>query len=105
MLNARCANGDEKVRGAIVNPQSVNRDDPFTLDPLQVQLYGFGVGISIPVGPEWQRLFRVVERTFGVCCPLVAGDVFRLTLESRWGPGGAANQMRTDFAWNLTPPR
>lgn len=103
VLVMRCSNGPEKAEAVIVTEQeSTLRDYPFTGEAPQLDVYGFGVGLTVPVGPREERIFRVAERSFAVCCPLTAGEVFKLTISGRFGRRGSS--IRTDFLWRLQLP-
>lgn len=101
MLRMRCSNGQDKTDGEVFNEQQQVRDYPFTQDPQTLHLYGFGLGISVPVGPPQERIFRVSQRSFTVCCPLTAGEVFKLSVAGHLGRPGLSPSVRTDFVWRL----
>ncbi|HEY0881774.1 MAG TPA: hypothetical protein VGD87_09595 [Archangium sp.] len=104
-LALRCANGREKVQAFVAGPDQVEyRDYPFYVEGPMLEFYGYGMGLSVPLGGPQERLFRVAERTFPVCCPLTAGTVFKLTVDARWGMG-QYSALRTDFQWQLSMPR
>lgn len=102
-LNMRCsADGLYKERAyPQLEQPPVERDYPFQGPPPTVTVYGPHGQVTFPVGVSQPNLFRVVERSFQVCCPFTASSVFRLTIDgqSRYG-----DYVRTDFSWRLTAP-
>lgn len=102
-LSVRCANGEARVQAFVTSGDQVQyRDYPFYVDGPMLEFYGYGVGLAVPLGGPQERLFRVAERSFAVCCPLTAGDSFKLTMDGRWGTGPYGT-LRTDFQWRLYP--
>jgi hypothetical protein len=99
-LNMRCsADGRYKERTYAQQEQPPSeRDYPFTGPPPMLRVRGPHGWFSIPIGQAQANYFRVVERSFQVCCPFTASSVFRLTID---GQSRYSDYVRTDFAWRL----
>lgn len=102
-LNLRCsADGRYKERAfPQLEQPPTERDYPFQGPPPMVTVSGPHGAFSFPVGAAQPNLFRVVERSFQVCCPFTASNVFRLTID---GQSRYREYVRTDFAWRLVAP-
>lgn len=76
-------------------------DYPFQGPPPMLRIRSAYGWANIPLGAWSPNLFRVVERSFQVCCPFTASSVFRLTID---GQARYQEYVRTDFAWRLSDP-
>lgn len=100
-LAIRCsADGRVKDNGWVAQEQpAVEQDYPFQGPPPMLRIRGPHGWANIPIGAAQENVFRVVQRSFQVCCPFGASKVFRLTLSSNARYG---DYVRTDFGWKLT---
>lgn len=99
-LHMRCsADGRYKERtGPQQEQPPTEQDYPFQGPPPTLRIrsrYGWA---DIPLGQATPHVFRVVERSFQVCCPFTASEVFRLTID---GQARYDEYVRTDFVWRL----
>lgn len=99
-LAIRCsADGRSKDNGWVSQEQpSGEQDYPFQGAPPMLKVRGPHGWVQFPIGAAQQNVFRVVQRSFQVCCPFGAQKVFRLTLSSNARFG---DYVRTDFGWKL----
>ena len=99
-LNMRCS-ADSRVKertGPSLEQQPTERDYPFQGPPPMLRIRSAYGWANIPLGAASTNVFRVVERSFQVCCPFTASRVFRLTID---GTARYDDYVRTDFAWRL----
>ncbi len=102
-LNMRCsADGRYKDRTSpqLEQPPS-ERDYPYQGSPPMLRIRSAYGWANIPLGEAVPNMFRVVERSFQVCCPFTASTVFRLTID---GQARYQEYVRTDFSWRLNDP-
>lgn len=102
-LNMRCsADGRYKEQAyPQLEQQPTERDYPYEGPPPTFQVSGPHGSFSFPVGQAREHYFRVVERSFQVCCPFTASTVFRLTID---GQARYGDYSRIDFSWRLRGP-
>lgn len=99
-LNMRCsADGRYKERTSAQqeNPPT-EQEYPFQGPPPMLRIRSAYGWANIPLGEARANFFRVVERSFQVCCPFPASNVFRLTID---GQARYEEYVRTDFVWHL----
>ncbi|MBL8913484.1 MAG: hypothetical protein JNM17_22485 [Archangium sp.] len=94
-LEVHCTADRTKNNGWVTQEQPAGEEAfPFEGAPPMLKVRGpHGGWMQVPIGASQDNVFRVVHRSFQVCCPMGASKVFKLSLQT--------SAARTEFGWKL----